>query len=273
MDYDPIKDRLVSVFERSTSGYRLFLGVLHVVFLRAWYVRRALRRFLSRTGSGATLEILDAGTGFGQFTTWLLRADPRVRITAVDIKEEYLARLRKHLARTGFGGRAVVRYADLTRLEETGPFDLVLSVDVMEHIEDDRGVFRHFERVLRPGGTLIVNTPSDQGGSGVRQEGDSSFIGEHVRDGYAPDEIRGKLKEAGLETEDILYTYGVPGSLAWRLLISVPMRLMARSFALAPVVALWYVAALPVGLLLNALDLVRRHPRGTGLLVVARKPG
>lgn len=270
MDYDPIKDRLVTVFERSTVGYRLFLGILHLVFLRAWYVRRALRKFLSR--GGATVEVLDAGTGFGQFTTWLLRADERVRVTAVDIKQDYLARLEHHLERSGLGGRAVVRYADLTQLEETGPFDLVLSVDVMEHIEDDRSVFRHFERVLRPGGTLIVNTPSDQGGSGVREAGDASFIGEHVRDGYAPDDIRRKLGEVGLLTDDILYTYGVPGSLAWRLLISVPMRLMSFSFVLAPVVAVWYVVALPLGLLLNALDLVRRHPRGTGLLVIARKP-
>ena len=33
-------------------------------------------------------------------------------------------------------------YADLTKLEVKEAYDLVLSVDVMEHIEDDRTVFQ-----------------------------------------------------------------------------------------------------------------------------------
>jgi hypothetical protein len=35
---------------------------------------------------------------------------------------------------------------------------------------------------------------------------------------------------------------------------------------------LYYLPVLPVGLLLNALDLRRPNPTGTGLVVVARKP-
>ncbi len=272
MDYDPVKDRLVRRFERSTLLYRIFLGVLHVVFLRAWYVRDALRRALSAAPDGRPFRVLDAGTGFGQFTDWLLRSDGRVVVTAVDIKDDYLERLRAYLRRTGLGERCTVRHADLTDLHEEGPFDLVLSVDVMEHIEDDVTVFRHFARVLSPGGIVVVNTPSDQGGSGVQAEGDASFIGEHVRDGYSPEEIRGKLASAGLSIEDVRYTYGAPGSLAWRLLVAVPMRLLGRSFLFVPIVALWYVVALPVGLLLNAADLADRQSKGTGLLVTARRP-
>ena len=65
----------------------------------------------------------------------------------------------------------------------------LLSVDVMEHIEEDVEVFRHFHRVLKPGGHVVINTPSDLGGSDVQDSEDESFIGEHVRDGYSRDDL------------------------------------------------------------------------------------
>ena len=273
MDYDPVKDRLGNLVGGGAGRYRAFLVVLHAVFLRSWYVRAALRAVLGRITGRSTVDVLDAGTGFGQYADLLLRSDARVRLHAVDIKEDYLDRLRWYLDRTGLDDRATISVDDLTELKAEGPFDLILSVDVMEHIEEDVTVFRHFARVLRPGGFVIVNTPSDRGGSDVGGSGDASFIGEHVRDGYGPDEIRGKLAEAGLATESITWSYGRMGSLAWRLLLKWPMSLLGRSMAFAPLVAAWYVVAFPVGMLMNAMDAAVRNEEGTGIVVVARKPG
>jgi SAM-dependent methyltransferase len=270
MDYDPVKDRLGDLASGGPIRYRAFLGALHAVFLRSWYVRGALREVLGRYVGRKTVDVLDAGTGFGQFAEHLLRTDPRVRLHAVDIKEDYLVRLRRHLERTGLARRATVAIDDLTDLQAGGPYDLVLSVDVMEHIEDDVTVFRHFARVLRPGGHLVVNTPSDRGGSDVGSGG-GSFIGEHVRDGYGPDEIREKLERAGLRTESITWTYGPIGTLAWRLLVRWPMTLLGRSMTWLPLVALYYVPVFPLGMLLNAVDASVRNEEGTGILVVARK--
>jgi SAM-dependent methyltransferase len=38
-------------------------------------------------------------------------------------------------------------------------FDQIVIVDFLEHIPDDRGFVRELARILRPGGTLIVNVP------------------------------------------------------------------------------------------------------------------
>ena len=91
-----------------------------------------------------------------------------VHVTAVDVKADYLDDTRRFFDAVGLSDRAEFREEDLTRLRLEGPFDLILSVDVMEHIEDDRAVFGHFHRVLAAGGHVIVNTPSDLGGSAVR---------------------------------------------------------------------------------------------------------
>jgi len=217
------------------------------------------------------LYVLDAGTGFGQYAYFMVRAFAHARVLAVDVKQTYLDNARRFFDHTPLADRVTLALDDLTQLQAKGPFDVILSVDVMEHIEDDRGVFRHFARVLRPGGYLLVNTPSDLGGSDVQKAGDASFIEEHVRDGYNKAELEGKLRDAGLEPVRSLYTYGRYGSLAWRLLIKRPILMLGTSWAFLLVLPFYYLVALPAGLLLNKMDMQHDNEAGTGLLVIARK--
>ena len=272
MFYDPIKDRLGTFFSRQPLLQKLFYGLLNLLFLRAWYVRRTIRGLLSDFPSETPIRVLDAGTGFGQYAYFIARTFPNAHVHAVDVKRDYLANARRFLDKTPQGARVTTAYDDLTALQASGPFDFILSVDVMEHIEDDRAVFRHFARVLRPGGYVLINTPSDKGGSDVQGEGDTSFIEEHVRDGYNLDDLQAKLREAGLEPVESLYTYGPYGSAAWRLLIQRPIRLLGQTWAFLVLLPLYYLIALPAGLVLNALDLRHENAEGTGLLVLAQKP-
>lgn len=272
MQYDPIKDRLGALARRHPVLQRLLYGVLDTLFLRAWYVRREVRHLLSAYPLDEPIRVLDAGTGFGQYAYFVARAFPNAKVLAVDVKEDYLARAERYIQTTPQASQVRFAMDDLTALRAEGPFDLVLSVDVMEHIERDRAVFRHFARVVRPGGHVVINTPSDLGGSDVSEAGEESFIGEHVRDGYNLQELEAKLRDAGLEPVRSLYTYGPHGSQAWRLLIKRPMQMLGTSWALVPVVALYYLAALPAGLYLNAKDMEKENAAGTGVLVVAQKP-
>jgi 2-polyprenyl-3-methyl-5-hydroxy-6-metoxy-1,4-benzoquinol methylase len=272
MKYDPIKDRLGEVASRHPLLQRLLFGILNLLFLRAWYVRREVRRLLGTLPEDRTLRVLDAGTGFGQYAYFVARTFPNARVQAVDVKTEYLERAQRFVDQTPQADQIEWALDDLTALESEGPFDLILAVDVMEHIADDEAVFEHFERVLRPGGHVIINTPSTLGGSDVQEEGDESFIGEHVREGYGRDELSEKLRAAGLEPVRALYTYGPYGSAAWRGLIKWPMQMLGTTWASLAVLPFYYAAALPLGLLLNATDIGRNNERGTGLFMVAQRP-
>ena len=270
MEYDPVKDRFGGLVAGRYWPTRIFFALLHLFFLRAWYVRRALKDVLK--SSSGPVRMLDAGTGFGQFAYWVSKRFPNVRIHAVDIKQEYLDRAKTFFEQAGLDSRATFAIDDLTRLQANGPYDLILSVDVMEHIEEDVTVFEHFYRVLRPGGYVIINTPSDQGGSDVGSNSEESFIGEHVRDGYGVEEIREKLKRAGLVAEQIEYAYGARGSLAWKMSIKWPMLMLNTSFFLVLLLPFYYLLTLPFSLILNALDVSSTNETGTGLIVVARRP-
>jgi 2-polyprenyl-3-methyl-5-hydroxy-6-metoxy-1,4-benzoquinol methylase len=41
-------------------------------------------------------------------------------------------------------------------------FDIVVSTEVIEHLENPRAIFRELFRLLRPGGVLIVTTPNQE---------------------------------------------------------------------------------------------------------------
>ena len=267
MEYDPVKDRLAVWFGRHAWLQLLFFTLMNILLLRAWHVRRALRDLLR--GRPAPIRVLDAGTGFGQYAWYVARAFKGTQVDAVDIKRDYLER-----AGALFNGRAPnisVAYDDLTALQAAGPYDCILAVDVLEHIEDDRAVMRGFEEVLAPGGKVVISTPSDLGGSDVSGEGEVGFIGEHVRDGYNKEALEQKLQEAGLGIRSSQYTYGPFGKVAWVLLMKVPMKILNASWMFVLVLPIYYVITLPLGLLLHLADTWNDNAHGTGLLVIAQK--
>ena len=93
--------------------------------------------------------VLDAGCGATM--PFLREIAPRVRL-AVGVD---LERLRPE----GDGPHGC--RSDVGRLpfrDET--FDLIISMSVIEHLNDPPVVFREFHRVLKPGGTLVVQTPN-----------------------------------------------------------------------------------------------------------------
>jgi SAM-dependent methyltransferase len=160
---------------------------------------------------------------------------------------------------------------DLTTLNESSCYDIVLSVDVMEHIEEDVVVFQNFYKSLKNNGILLISTPSDRGGSDVHSDQEESFIDEHVRDGYGIKEITEKLSRSGFRNIEASYTYGKPGNISWRLSMKYPVKMLNTSYLFFLLLPFYYLLFFPVSIILNIFDLLLTHKTGTGLLVTARK--
>lgn len=285
MQYDPIKKSLGTVFNRAPWLRILFYHLLDLLLLRTWHVKRALRCWRKDEAClvptripdpGSRIpdpgsRILDAGSGFGQYTYFLSGMDTGVQIDAVDVKEEQIEDCNRFFEMTG---RSNVHFAvaDLTVYVIPDRYDLILSVDVMEHIPEDEKVFRNFYQSLKPGGMLLISTPSDQGGSDVHDhDHEESFIDEHVRDGYNILDIREKLKRAGFTNTEAQYTYGKPGQLGWTLSMKYPIKMLNASKVFFIVLPVYYLLTFPVALVCNWMDLRIHHATGTGLIVKAWK--
>lgn len=269
MHYDPIKEYLGRHFNRHPLLRKLFYRLLNILLLRSWHVRKALRKISSSLPAEAS--VLDAGMGFGQYSWWMAGRFPGWKITAADIKREQVSDCNNFFVKAGMGKRVRAVEADLTDFTLNEKYDLVLCVDVMEHILEDRKVFSTFNAVSNSGAFLVISTPSDLGGSDVHGEGEESFIGEHVRDGYGKEDITEKLMSAGYGRVKVNYTYGKTGSIGWRLSMKYPVIMLSASKLFFLLLPLYYLLVMPFVLLLNFADLAVTHRGGTGLLVIAEK--
>jgi SAM-dependent methyltransferase len=269
MDYDPIKRQTGYIFNCCRAARILFYKLLDILLLRSWYVRRDVRKWAETAPDNAT--ILDAGSGFGQYVYFMSRLRGNFSIKGVDVKADELEICERFFGSGRSGGRVRFEKADLNNFSEPLAYNLALCVDVLEHIKDDTGVMENLCKSLKPGGILIISTPSDKGGSDVHDAGETSFIGEHVRDGYGRGEITEKLLSAGFSRVDSRYSYGKYGQLSWRLSMKYPIKMLNMGKLFFLVLPFYYLVAFPFALVLNYIDINSKNESGTGLIVKAVK--
>jgi len=268
MQYDSVKRSLGNVFNRNPFLRKCFYVMLDLLLLRAWHIRRELRRL--RKTLPADASVLDAGAGFGQYAYYMSGLGCRWQIKAVDMKAEQVDDCNRFFTQTGRSDRVRFEVANLTTFCEPDKYHLAISIDVMEHIPDDVAVFRNICTSLKQGGILLISTPSDKGGSDAGDH-HGSFIDEHVRNGYNADEIRNKLTGAGFSEVEVHYTYGRPGHISWLLSIKYPMLMLRISKVFFILLPFYYLVTFPFCLLLNWWDMSVRHHSGTGLKVLASR--
>ncbi len=270
MQYDPVKRSLGNVFNKTPFLRKIFYKLLDILLLRAWYIKREIKRLYSKNRN-AEANVLDAGAGFGQYSFFISSYLRKAKILGVDVKEEQIEDCNQFFGKINRADRVKFQYADLTKYTDPDQYDLVLSVDVMEHILEDELVFSNLCQSMKKGGVLLISTPSDQGGSDVHDEDDHSFIDEHVRDGYNIDDIEQKLLRAGFSKVEKQYSYGTPGSIAWRLSMKWPITMLNFSKLMFIVLIPYYLVTFPWAFLLDWIDTVTTHRTGTGLIVKAVK--
>ncbi len=268
MKYDPIKNVFAKAVARNIFLRKIFYELLDLMFLRSWHVRKMIREIFPDTNK--KLDIYDAGMGFGQYSYFLAKRFPNCTILGVDVKDDQVADCNYFFSKEGYKN-AKFEIADLTKINIENKYDFILCVDVMEHIEEDELVFRNYHRALKPGGKLLINTPSNLGGSDAHDESDESFIEEHARLGYSKEDIEGKLKRAGLTMTHFKYAYGKYGTISWRWGIKYPILMAGVSKILILVLPFYYIFTLWFVLILMWLDVRTDNPEGTGVTLVAEK--
>lgn len=120
-----------------------------------WYRgrRTVLDGVLAELGLPVNARILDAGCGSGRFMVELAQLGS---VTGVELSETSVALAReRQLGEVVAGSVLEMPFAD-------DSFDLAVSLDVIEHLEDDLAALRELRRVVAPGGALLVTVPAYQ---------------------------------------------------------------------------------------------------------------
>jgi SAM-dependent methyltransferase len=113
-------------------------------------------------GPGEERSLLDIGCNWGRWT--IAAAQAGFRATGIDPKEKALAAARRVAAQVGVEAEFVA--GDARRLPfPDDSFDVVFSYSVLQHLSkpDTLTTVAEIRRVLRPGGTALVEMPNARG--------------------------------------------------------------------------------------------------------------
>ena len=225
-------------------------------------LRIRLRRVLPAT-DGSYQAILDAGCGSGVFSYELAKRHPEAQVTGVELEPDLVARAneiakRAHLTNCRF------QQGDVTKLDFEGEFDLVVSVDNFEHVEDDIAAMRTLLHALRPGGRLVAHVPGYERRWILFGRRVNFDVPGHVRPGYKAEDLVCKLGEAGFQVTAHQYTYGPLETLTNNISYLITGADQHRK--------LQYAAVFPLLLGVSYLGKFSRPRWGAGVLAVARRP-
>lgn len=113
---------------------------------------------LDRATPSGPLRVLDLGCGHGDLTPHLL-ADPRLKISALDISAAALRQFQERLGGRFAGRLALVRGSVYELPFPDGAFDAVVSFGYASAASYE-GAEREVARVLRPGGVAVIDFAS-----------------------------------------------------------------------------------------------------------------
>lgn len=133
------------------------------------------------------------GIGSGGTIRRIRAMAQRATVTGLDIDPDAVTLLRR------LDPAGTYRVADVER-DALGPaasVDLVVALDVIEHLDDDHGAVQRVREVLAPGGLFVVHVPAHPWLFGSHDE----HLGHRRR--YPPRDLTRLLQRAGL---DIVHT-------------------------------------------------------------------
>jgi len=158
---------------------------------RHWYYRSKAAALRQAVWDLAPRKILDVGAGSGFFSRHLLAHTAAQSALCVDTG--YRAD-----AEDDVGGKQVLYRRDIGATD----CDLVLMMDVLEHVDDDRGLVKLYADKVPSGAHFLVTVPA----FGFLWSGHDVFL-EHKRR-YRLPEIETVMRDAGLDVVTGAYYFG-----------------------------------------------------------------
>lgn len=157
-----------------------------------WHrAKRAIVKRLIQAYAVKHPDILDVGCGTGKNMEEFMKVG---RVAGIDVSPEAIAFCKKR-------GLKSVLIGDATHMPfAPGKLDVVVALDVIEHVDED-GAVGEMRRILKPGGILIVTVPAF---SWLWSQWDVVL---HHRKRYTASSLQDVLTRNGFEIRKISYLY------------------------------------------------------------------
>jgi ubiquinone/menaquinone biosynthesis C-methylase UbiE len=220
--------------------------------LRALHLRQVIKRYIP-----SHAQILDAGCDTGRDAIYLAAKYPNSQIIGIDISTQAINEARERLSRTKLIN-VIFQTLNLLDINYSEQFNVIYSIEVLEHIDDVEKCLTNFHKALKSDGKLIIHVPSPDQQRHFRRFKKNVYP-DHVYPGFKADELIEILQNHSFDILDVRYTSGWFGSLAWEIFEIVrPNGLLKRIL-------------FPIILIFAVVDTLVTNKRGNNVMITAQK--
>jgi 2-polyprenyl-3-methyl-5-hydroxy-6-metoxy-1,4-benzoquinol methylase len=237
--------------------YIFMFGIPDIGFqLRGKYFLNSLKTLSNFTPN----NILDAGSGIGFYTFRMSQMYPNSKIDGIDIDQHKLEFCKKYIADNDIQNISFSNKNLVNEKLKKNNYDLIVNVDVLEHVNDYMFVLKNFYSALRPGGVLYLHTPQINQTRIFKKYFQNWVHEEHVREGFDKNSLKSNLLKIGFQKVYISEGFGFWGKMAWEIVTIC----MDRSQILGALI-------FPLAYCLTFLDKSSKNDSGLSLYLLAKK--
>lgn len=183
-DFEAVKTKLYE-----TKYYPISEHLNYISFPPALERKAFIGKHLDRFGEKS--QFCDLGFGPGVLTAFILQQNASWEVDGVDISHYCLHHAQRLLTKRGVLERGNLSVGDVRTLPyPDNTFDVVVAIEVLEHIPDPETGLLEARRVLKPGGYAITALPVQLP------------LMMHLYDFDTPDEVLALYEKVGLEVID-----------------------------------------------------------------------
>ena len=140
---------MISKLKQMAWGKSASIGHENVSNRERW-----IEKTLAKVPSG--FKILDAGAGEQPYKAWC----QHLEYVSQDFGEYDSHKIQEGLQPADFDTSNVDIQSDITAIPlPDASFDVVMCIEVLEHVPDPLSAFRELDRLLKPGGLMIITAP------------------------------------------------------------------------------------------------------------------
>ena len=207
-------------------------------------------------------SVLDVGCAQGHYSIRIAREYPHSKVKGVDVDEEKLNVGKQTMQNFGLSN-LTFEERDVFESWDGGKYDVVLLLQVIEHLEDDATGLKKIGTMIKKDGHLIITGPNIESPSIIKYVNRYVSVLGHYRDGYKVQDLVKMVKEASFRVERVERLSGSIGELSEKLETYFQMNLF-------PVFPLLYPFIYCLSLLDDHFG-AKDEKQTSGILIVAQR--